>query len=107
MALSVTERAILDEIKRDTKEARDASIRTETIVAEHTKQISKLFSASDAHADKLITIETTQVLCKEDQAKKGNLAERKGNKLTAFGNIIMIVAIVVSLLIGIAGLLKS
>jgi hypothetical protein len=107
MALSHTERQILDDIRKDTKEARDASIRTETIVAAHATQISKLFTNQDIHADKIVALETRQVMCQEHQASQGNAAERKSNVLTKWANILMGLGILVSIALGVVNLFTS
>lgn len=99
MALSEAEKQILLNIGEDAKKAREASIETATLVGEHTKQLTELFTQGRIHADAISVLKTQHNLCRRN-SDPGNIAERKGNRL-AF------VSILVSGLIGSLGLFIS
>ena len=99
MALSVTERGILDTVGKDAREARDEAIKTATLVEQHTSQLSRLFTRTDAHADHITRLKTQHDECKRSN-DPGNKAERKGNRIAT-------VAVVCSCLFGTLGFLGT
>jgi hypothetical protein len=94
MALSTTERSILDNIGKDAREARDASIKTATLQEQHAEQLTKLFQTTDFHANEI----TKNTMFREDHKQAENTNLNKDN------NTWMKIGILVSMIIGIAAI---
>lgn len=106
MPLSNTERAILDKIDTTVHETSKKVSALDERSETQQKQISILFEKTGITTEVLTGVKLRQDMCQENH-NPGNQAEQKNNKLVTVGNILMSLAIVVSLVLGIVSLLKS
>jgi len=100
MTWSATERAIFDDLRRDQKETREASITLVTLQKEHTKQLEKLFTKIDDHASQISTL-TAQ----HDECFKRNNPGDRPSRMSAYAGVVSAVAALIATAVAVAALI--